>query len=129
MRALFIGGTGTISTAIVKKLSEDPAWEVYLLNRGTRSNVVPEGVKQIKVDIHDENAVLAALGRHCGTGQDWCIHVVADNQGTSVVRHQDLQRRTHHARPPTRRSARISLRRALRRKDIEYPLTKSLLRL
>ena len=62
MRALFIGGTGTISTAIVKRLSEDPAWEVYLLNRGTRSNVVPEGVKQIKADIHDEDAVLAALG-------------------------------------------------------------------
>ncbi|MCR5800896.1 MAG: NAD-dependent epimerase/dehydratase family protein [Lachnospiraceae bacterium] len=62
MKALFIGGTGTISTAIVKRLSEDKNWEVWLLNRGTRSNVVPAGVHTITADINDEEAVLKAIG-------------------------------------------------------------------
>ena len=60
-KALFIGGTGTISTAIVKKLSEDPAWEVWLLNRGNRKDVVPEGVHQIICDISDEAEAKKAL--------------------------------------------------------------------
>ncbi len=54
MKALFIGGTGTISTAITKKLAEDPLWELWLLNRGNRKNVVPEGVHEIICDISDE---------------------------------------------------------------------------
>ncbi len=62
MKALFIGGTGTISTAIVKKLAEDPNWEVWLLNRGNRSDVVPEGVHQIVADIYDEADVEEKLG-------------------------------------------------------------------
>ena len=62
MKALFIGGTGTISTAIVKKLAEDPNWEVWLLNRGNRSDVVPEGVHQIVADIYDEADVEETLG-------------------------------------------------------------------
>ena len=54
MKALFIGGTGTISTAIVKRLVNELGWEVWLLNRGRRKDVVPEGVHQIIADIHDE---------------------------------------------------------------------------
>ncbi|WP_035769658.1 NAD-dependent epimerase/dehydratase family protein [Butyrivibrio sp. NC2002] len=54
MKALFIGGTGTISMGIVKRLAEDPQWEVYLLNRGNRSDSVPAGVKQIVADIYNE---------------------------------------------------------------------------
>ena len=61
MKALFIGGTGTISTAIVKRLAADPAWEVWLLNRGNRKDVVPEGVRQIVADIHDEKAAAEKL--------------------------------------------------------------------
>ena len=61
-RALFIGGTGTISTAIVKRLVNDPAWEVWVLNRGNRSQVLPEGTKQIIADINDEAAVLEKIG-------------------------------------------------------------------
>ena len=61
MRALFIGGTGTISMGIVKKLSEDPMWEVYLLNRGNRKEEVPACVKQITADINDEEAVKSKL--------------------------------------------------------------------
>ena len=54
MKALFIGGTGTISTAIVKRLADEPNWEVWLLNRGNRKSVVPEGVHQIIADVHNE---------------------------------------------------------------------------
>ena len=61
MKALFIGGTGTISMGIVKKLSQDPMWEVYLLNRGSRKEEVPAGVKQIVADIYDEKDVAKKL--------------------------------------------------------------------
>lgn len=61
MRALFIGGTGTISMGIVKRLAEDPLWEVYLLNRGNRKAEVPSGVKQIVADIYDEDDVKKKL--------------------------------------------------------------------
>ena len=47
--------------AIVKRLAEDPQWEVYLLNRGNRKAEVPEGVHQIIADIHDEDATSKAL--------------------------------------------------------------------
>ena len=57
-KALFIGGTGTISTAIVKRLANDLDWEVWVLNRGNRSSVLPESVKLITTDINDEAAVL-----------------------------------------------------------------------
>ena len=59
MKALFIGGTGTISTAIVRRLAEELGWEVWLLNRGNRA--VPEGVHQIIADISDETDVAQKL--------------------------------------------------------------------
>ena len=62
MKALFIGGTGTISMAIVRKLAADPLWEVWLLNRGNRSEDVPENVYQMVADINDEKAVLESIG-------------------------------------------------------------------
>jgi len=61
MKALLIGGTGTISMAITKKLVKD-GWEVFLLNRGTRSAELPDGVKVIVADINDEAAVLKGIG-------------------------------------------------------------------
>ncbi len=61
MKALFIGGTGTISTAIVRRLAEELNWEVWLLNRGNRTDVIPEGVHQIICDISDEAAAAKAL--------------------------------------------------------------------
>lgn len=56
MKALFIGGTGTISTAISKKLLAE-GWDLYLLNRGTRNNVLPAGAHELTVDVNDEAAV------------------------------------------------------------------------
>ena len=61
-KALFIGGTGTISTAIVRRLAKKDNWDVYVLNRGNRTEVIPEGVNLIKADINDEADVLSKIG-------------------------------------------------------------------
>ncbi len=53
MKILFIGGTGTISTAISKQLIERGD-ELYLINRGNRNNILPSGAKQLTVDINNE---------------------------------------------------------------------------
>ena len=61
MKALFIGGTGTISMAITRALALDPDWSLFLLNRGTRTAELPEGVTPIIADISDEAAAAKAL--------------------------------------------------------------------
>lgn len=61
MKALFIGGTGTISMGIVRRLAEKTDWEVWLLNRGRRAADVPEGVRTITADISDEKDVAEKL--------------------------------------------------------------------
>lgn len=60
MKVLFIGGTGTISTAISKKLAERGC-ELYLLNRGTRNSELPDSIKFITADINDESDVAKKL--------------------------------------------------------------------
>jgi nucleoside-diphosphate-sugar epimerase len=60
MKALFIGGTGTISTAI-SKLAIENNWELYLLNRGNKMDRVPIGAKVITADINDEAAVASLI--------------------------------------------------------------------
>lgn len=61
MKALFIGGTGTISMAITRALAQNPDWELYLLNRGTRSAELPAGVHTITADINNEAEAARAL--------------------------------------------------------------------
>ncbi|WP_239618040.1 SDR family oxidoreductase [Cohnella mopanensis] len=56
MKVLFIGGTGTISSAITQQLLEQGN-ELYLLNRGTRNDALPAGVTILKADINDEATV------------------------------------------------------------------------
>ncbi|MGG3504037.1 SDR family oxidoreductase [Paenibacillus lautus] len=70
MKALFIGGTGTISSAITRKLLEQGC-ELYLLNRGNRNDVLPEGAHILRADIHDEDRVAQLI-------QDLEFDVVAD---------------------------------------------------
>jgi len=68
-KALFIGGTGTISTAITAALAAGDQWELTLLNRGNRNSVVPDGVNLLKADISDEEAAAALLA-----GTQWdCV--------------------------------------------------------
>ena len=63
MKVLFIGGTGTISTACTQ-LATARGIELYLLNRGQRQVRVPEGVLVLTDDINDTVAVQALLGDH-----------------------------------------------------------------
>ena len=64
MKALLIGGTGTISMAITKRLAALPQWEVYLLNRGNRQTELPANVQVLQADINDAAAVRALLEPH-----------------------------------------------------------------
>jgi nucleoside-diphosphate-sugar epimerase len=61
LRVLFIGGSGTISTAC-SALAADRGVDLTVLNRGRSSRPVPEGVRQLRADINDRAAVEAALG-------------------------------------------------------------------
>ena len=61
-KALFIGGTGTISTAITARVAAEGEWELTLLNRGSRPEAVPAGVKII---------------RPSHTYDAWCDRVIA----------------------------------------------------
>lgn len=54
-KALIIGGSGTISAAVTRRIATDPGWEVYILNRGRRKDfTVPDNVRTILADITDE---------------------------------------------------------------------------
>ena len=70
MKVLFIGGTGTISMAITKKLAETD-WEVYLFNRGSRNELLSENIHIIKGDINNEAEAAALL-------KDYSFDVVCD---------------------------------------------------
>ena len=61
MKALFIGGTGQISSAVVRRLSSDPVWEVWILNRGIKTGNIPGNVHRITADIHDEEDVAGKI--------------------------------------------------------------------
>ena len=60
MKILFIGGTGTISMAITRLLAQQ-GHDLYLLNRGTRSDEIPSGVKTIIADISNEEETAKKL--------------------------------------------------------------------
>ena len=72
MKALFIGGTGTISMAISQLLIER-GWELYLINRGNRNDDKRlKGANFITVDINDEKAVAYKLsGMHFDVACDF----------------------------------------------------------
>ena len=61
MKALFIGGTGNISSAC-SQLALERGVELYLLNRGQSLRPLPEGARVLNADIRDPNAVREALG-------------------------------------------------------------------
>ena len=70
MKVLFIGGTGTISMAITKRLLEE-GHKVYLLNRGTRNGELPAGAIGLTGDIEDEEQI-------CKLTEGMKFDVVAD---------------------------------------------------
>ena len=70
MKVLFIGGTGTISMAITKKLAETDC-ELYLFNRGSRNESLHKNIHIIKGDINDEAEAAELL-------KDYTFDVVCD---------------------------------------------------
>ena len=113
MKALFIGGTGTISTAIVKQLSTDPSWEVWLLNRGNRASVVPENVHVIKCDVHDEKAAEEKLS-------GMTFDVVGDFIGFTV---EDVERDYRLFHGKTKQFIYISSASAYHKPSMSYIIT------
>jgi nucleoside-diphosphate-sugar epimerase len=61
MKALLIGGTGTISSAVTRRLAQNEDWEVYLLNRGLRAGNVPDNVTVLHGDIRNEEEISSML--------------------------------------------------------------------
>lgn len=70
VRALFIGGTGIIS-AHISQLAVNREWDLTLLTRSGKSELVPDGTHFLKGDIQDEAAIAALL-------QDFQFDVIAD---------------------------------------------------
>jgi len=88
MKALFIGGTGNISTA-VSRLAVSHGIDLYLLNRGYRQADIP-GARKIQADINDAAAVREAL-----RGHEWdCVADFIAFTPDQVQRDYDLFRDT-----------------------------------
>lgn len=62
MKALFIGGTGTISSAISAR-AVDEGWDLWLLNRGFRGDRVVSGATVLTADINSDETAVADLIR------------------------------------------------------------------
>ena len=60
-KALVIGGTGTISAAVVRRLDASGEWEVWVLNRGRRKPAAGEHIHPLTADMADEAAAAVLL--------------------------------------------------------------------
>ena len=76
MKALFIGGTGTISSEI-SRLAPKMGWELYHLNRGNRKNEFTN-VKQIQCDIREDTPAVIRKKLEDAVGKGNCFDVIAD---------------------------------------------------
>ncbi len=73
MKVLMIGGTGIISTAVSTLLLAQ-GHELWLLNRGTRPDLVPDGAHCLQADIGDEAGVAGLLdGHRFDSVVDWLV--------------------------------------------------------
>jgi nucleoside-diphosphate-sugar epimerase len=78
MKALLIGGTGTISTAVAA-LALQRGWEITLLNRGNKP--LPAGMQGIVADIRNESEVARILAdAQYDVVADFIAYTVADVQ-------------------------------------------------
>lgn len=74
MKILIIGGTGTISTAVVKLLVSQNCHEVCVLNRGKTAVELPQQVQRLVCDAFDAQSMKTALE---GKTFDVACHFVA----------------------------------------------------
>ncbi len=113
MKALFIGGTGTISTAVVKRLVNELGWEVWLLNRGNRPEAMPEGVHQIIADVKCEANVAEKI-------KDMSFDTVCEFIGFTV---EDVERDYRLFKGKTRQYIYISSASAYHKPAASYIIT------
>lgn len=74
MKVLFIGGTGTISTAISQQLL-NKGHELWLINRGSRNDLLTPGAHVITADIRNESYVAKCLaGQHFDVTADFIAY-------------------------------------------------------
>lgn len=112
MRALFIGGTGTISTDVVA-LARLRGWEITLLNRGSKA--AAEGVHTIIADIHDEEAVAKVIANQS-------YDVVAQFIAYTA---EDVQRDIRLFQGKTKQYIFISSASAYQKPVVDYRITES----
>lgn len=112
MKALIIGGTGTISFAVVA-LAQRKGWEINLLNRGNRP--LPAGVGSVVADIHDEKKVADIIG-------DSYYDVVAQFIGYNEL---DAERDIRLFAGHTRQYIYISSASVYQKPIVDYPITES----
>ncbi|MDE5877851.1 MAG: SDR family oxidoreductase [Muribaculaceae bacterium] len=112
MKALIIGGTGTISSAVTE-LALQRGWEINLLNRGNKP--VPHGTQSLVADIHDEAAVSRLIGN---TQYD----VVAQFIGYGA---EDVERDIRLFAGYTRQYIYISSASVYQKPVLSYPITES----
>ncbi|GBU29215.1 hypothetical protein R84B8_02779 [Treponema sp. R8-4-B8] len=78
MKVLFIGGTGTISSAITRRAAQ-LGWELYLLNRGNRKSEFKDlEIKHIACDIRVEEAPVIREKLEKAVGKGNKFDVAAD---------------------------------------------------
>jgi len=114
MKALFIGGTGIISTACTA-LAAERGIEVTLLTRGQHEAAVPRGVKVLHADARDVAAAKQVLaGQHFDAVADWIAFTPADVE-------RDLELFSRH----TRQFIFISSASAYQKPSTHYLITES----
>lgn len=87
MKILFIGGTGTISSAC-SRVALDRGMELYLLSRGKSQRPVPAGAQLLMADYHQPDQVERVLdGLQFDTVVDWIAY-----QPEDIRRDLDLYR-------------------------------------
>ncbi len=87
MRILLIGGTGTISTAITALLAKRATDKVWVLNRGNRSDILPENVIQIVANAYDKEEFSKAID---GLEFDVACYFIGYNVSQVAVAHDVL---------------------------------------
>jgi nucleoside-diphosphate-sugar epimerase len=118
-RVLYVGGTGTISAACVRR-SVEIGMEVFVLNRGVNAKhrTLPPAVVHLSADFADESAVTAAIdGREFDAVVDFLSYT-----------RQDATRAVRLFRERTKQYVQISSASVYRKPLLQWPIVESTVR-
>ena len=74
MNLLVVGGTGVLSTSVVQE-ALNKGFSVSMINRGNRTNRIPDEVELLRADVRDSDRVKTMLdGRHFDTVIDFLCY-------------------------------------------------------